>query len=248
MENMNREFQTVIEVGHKSQTLHFYHKNEHIGFIEYHIREQDIHIDLIFVHQYLEGHKFEPNLLQYFIEQVALRLHLPITGICISEASIHLFYTMKKHYPTLIKDMQIVCEKCICHYCKNQIKSLDHLEITDLYYKHKKGKCPSYQEELLMLGLYTGSERMKENRSRIYHRSHCEEHPSDRRTRRQKNQYYKELYDDIDSIKRQKEREKRQRRQERKEVRYSHFIQKKTRIKKITAEEYAQLLLQQLGY
>ena len=251
-----KKFQTVIEVGNKTQTLHFYNEEEHIGhskeerhigLIEYHLENTTIKIDLIFVHQSLEGKRFGSNLLQYFIENIALKLHLPITGICISEASIHLFYNMKKRYPTIIRNMQISYEKCVCHYCKNQIKFLDQLEITDLYYKHMKGKCPSYQEEPLMLGLYTGSERMNDGRSRVFHRSHCSDHPRNRDIRRRKNQYYKELYDDIDSIKRQKEREKKRWRSKIEEKRHPHFIHKKSRSRRVTIEEFTEIYVNQYG-
>lgn len=242
-----KTFQTVIEVGNKTQTLQFYHEEEHIGLIEYHLEDRAIKIDLIFVHQYLEGHKFGSNMLQYFIENVALKLHLPVIGICISEASIHLFYNMKKLYPTIIHNMQISYEKCICNYCKNQIKFLDEIVITDIHYYHKKGKCPSYQEEPLHLGLYRGSERMNEGRSRVFHRSHCADHPRNRDIRRRKNQYYKELYDDIDSIKRQKEREVKQWKNKREETRHPHFIQKKSRNRRVTIEEFTEIYLSQYG-
>lgn len=224
--------------------INYSRRGEDIGIIEYRRRNEMLYLREIYVFPHVRNQHWGKNILHQFLSS----LNEPISAKLVSEESIHLFYNMKKHYPTIIRNMQISYEKCVCHYCKNEIKFLDQLEITDLYYKHLKGKCPSYQKESLPLGLYTGSERMKENRSRIYNRSHCDEHPSDRRTRRQKNQYYKKLYDDIDSIKRQKEREVKQWKNKREETRNPHFIQKKRQVKKITAEEYAELYLQQLGY
>lgn len=257
MKNLVRKFQTIIEVGHKTQTLHFYHEERHIshseqerhiGLIEYHLEDKAIKIDLIFVHQYLEGYKFGSNMLQYFIENVALKLHLPITGICISEASIHLFYNMKKRYPTIIRNMQISYEKCVCHYCKNQIKFLDQLDITDLYYYHKKGKCPSRQSESLSLGFHNEQKRFKSGEARSNgRRSHTRNaNQRDRGHNISMKLEYRDSEYSEDSRWNRKERILR--RKEVSEKRNSHYKEKHPRFRKISAEEYSQLLLQQLGY
>lgn len=217
---------------------------EEIGTIEYRRRNEMLYLREIYVYPHIRHLHYGRIMLEQFLSS----LQEPITAKLVSEESIHLFYTMKKLYPTIMRNIQISCKKCVCHYCKNPINFLDQLEITDLYYYHKKGKCPVKIDESLSLGFYSEQKRFKGGESRGNgRRSHTRN--ANQRDRGYNISLKLEYRDsEISQEARWEKKERKLRRKEVSEKMNSHYKEKHPRFRKISAEEYSQLFLQQLGY